>query len=906
MRGRPLILLAALAVAFLFALGTGSAAAAFGIVNFDGETTANAAGDPATQAGSHPFATTTEMQFTANEGTGLPEASFKDLVVELPPGLTGNPNAVPKCSLAEFAGGLGLGAAACSDSTAIGVSTLESPLFGVLSAPVYNLDPAPGEPARFGFKVLTAEIFLDASIRTGGDYGTTITISNSSQGLPVIGTSLTLWGVPADPSHDEERGSCLQLFGGPNGELCPSEAPVRPFLSMPTSCSGPLATTLHANAWGEPEFKTASFQSHDSADNPVGVDGCDRLSFTPFVTTDVGNAADSPTALGVDVHVPQSNEDPDGLVASHLKTSAVTLPVGMAINPAAAGGLVACSQAQFGLNDDSPVTCPDASKLGSAEIVSPLLATPLTGSIYFAEQRNNPFGSELAIYVVTVAEGVAIKLAGQVEPDPATGQLRTVFDDNPQLPFDDLKLNFFGGPQATFRTPSACGTYATAAAFTPWSGGAAVDSSDSFAIDRGPDGSPCPAGALGLGGFAAATTNPVAGDYSPFVVSVQRNDGSQPLTGIALTLPPGLLAKIAGIPYCPDAQIAAAAARAGEGQGATELAAPSCPSASLVGTVAVTVGSGPAPFRVGTGRVYLAGPYRGAPLSLAIVVPAVTGPLDLGNVVVRAAVDVNSETAQVHAVADPLPTILHGIPIDVRGVFLDLDRSRFTLNPTDCSPMSVTGVIGGAAGASVPVSDRFQVGSCGDLSFRPKLTLRLSGKTRRTGHPKLRAVLKMPAGGANIRRASVTLPPSEILDQGHIGTACTRVQFAARRCPANSVYGSATARTPLLDQPLRGPVFLRSSNHRLPDLVADLRGQIDITVVARIGSRHGGLRSVFEAVPDAPVSSFTLRMKGGRKGLLQNTTNICRGVHRARVKFTGHNGRVREIRPRLTNGRCKG
>jgi hypothetical protein len=904
-------LLGAIAIAALWALalGAGSAQAQFGIVNFDGETTANAAGDPATQAGSHPFATTTEMQFTVNEegSTPIPEGNFRTLKVELPAGLAGNPNAVPKCTLAELAGGLGLSSPQCPNSTAIGWTVLEAPLFGSegIKAPVYNLVPGPNEPAKFGFKVLTATVFLDASVRTGGDYGTTITIADSSQGLPVAGTALTLWGVPADPNHDEERGTCMG-FSGPTGETCPTEAPPRPFLSMPTACSGPLTTTLHANSWQEPEFRTASFLSHDSTDTPVGIEGCERLPFSPSITARLGTReADSPTSLAVDVHVPQNNEDPEGLVTSHLKTSVVTLPAGLSINPSVASGLGACSLAQFGQDNANPVTCPDSSKVGAAEIDSPLLATPLRGAIYLAQQGSNTFGSELAIYVVTSAEGVTIKLAGKVEPNPSTGQLTTTFDNNPQLPFSDFRLNFFGGPQAVLRTPSTCGTFTTTATITPWDGNPPTQASDTqMAIDRGPGGAACPGGALSVEQFSAGTTNPLAGKYSPFVMGVSRRDGSQLLTGLDLTLPKGLLGRIAGIPYCPEANIAAAAARSGEGQGALELASPSCPAASRVGSVAVTAGAGPHPFYLGTGTAYLAGPYRGAPISLVIDTPVLAGPIDLGVVVVRAALNIGLETAQLSAVTDPLPTILHGIPVDVRGLFLNLDRDRFTLNPTNCSAMSVTGSLSGPGGATAPLSQRFQVGGCGDLGFRPQLTTKLTGKANRGAHPKLKATVKVPKGNANIRRAVVTLPKSEILDQGHIGTSCTRVQFAAQSCPAASRYGFAKAKTPLLDKPLEGPVYLRASNHKLPDLVADLRGQIRIALDGKIESVKGALRTTFQAVPDAPVTSFVLNMQGGKKGLLQNTTNICHGVHRTQVKFSAQNGRQVTASPKLKSSSC--
>jgi hypothetical protein len=531
-----------------------------------------------------------------------------------------------------------------------------------------------------------------------------------------------------------------------------------------------------------------------------------------------------------------------------------------------------------------------------------VLDHPLPGSVYVATPHDNPFDSLLAIYIAVddPISGVIVKLAGHVEADPQTGRLTTTFDDNPQLPFEDFKLKFFDGATAPLRTPAVCGTYATTSSLTPWSApqsGPPDTPSDTYAIDQGPNGSGCATseGAQANSpAFDAGTVTPVAGAYSPFVVNLHRDDGSQQFSSVTLTPPPGLVGKLTGIPYCPDAALAVAATKAGK----AEQANPSCPAASQVGSVVAGAGAGPAPYHA-QGHAYLTGPYKGAPLSLAIVTPAVAGPFDLGTVVVRTALYVDPESAQITAKSDPIPRILQGIPLDVRSIQIKMDRPDFTLNPTNCDPMIVSGTALSVLGHPAALAERFQVGQCAGLEFRPRLSFRLRGKTRRGGHPALRAVLTMPPGGANITGTSVALPHSEFLEQSHIRTICTRVQFAANACPAGAIYGRARAITPLLDQPLEGPVYLRSSSNPLPDLVADLNGQIHVVLKGRIDSVHGGIRTTFGSVPDAPVTRFVLSMRGGKKGLLVNSRDICKRVNRATVKFDAQNGKIADFRPAL-------
>jgi hypothetical protein len=498
--------------------------------------------------------------------------------------------------------------------------------------------------------------------------------------------------------------------------------------------------------------------------------------------------------------------------------------------------------------------------------------------------------------------GLFIKLPGKIDPDPKTGQLTVSFPQNPQTPVEDLEMHFFGGTHAALKTPSTCGVHAVTSAMTPWTApeGETKTPSSSFTLTNGPDGGACPqagAAAPNQFSFTAGTTERTAKAFAPFNLKLSRADGTQQLKQIEATLPKGLLGKLAGIPYCSDAALASASSKSGH----SEQSSPSCPAASQVGSVDVGAGAGATPFYA-SGKVYLAGPYKGAPLSLAVVTPAVAGPFDLGSVVVRNALDVDPETAQVKAVSDPLPMILRGIPLNLRSVALKMDRPDFTLNPTNCDPMSIAGQATSVFERNVALSSPFQVDECARLGFKPKLSLNLKGGTKRGSHPALTAVLKARPGDANIGRTSVALPHSEFLAQNHIKTICTRVQFAASTCPAGSVYGKARAFSPLIDQPLEGPVYLRSSSHALPDLVVALKGQIDVDLVGRIDSIKGGIRTTFEQVPDAPVSKFVLRMQGGAKGLLENSRNLCKSTHKATVEMDAQNAKSYDTRPELGNG----
>ncbi len=544
--------------------------------------------------------------------------------------------------------------------------------------------------------------------------------------------------------------------------------------------------------------------------------------------------------------------------------------------------------------------CPDDSKLGTVRISSPaVIDHPLEGAIYLATPHENPFGTLLAMYI-TVDDprtGVVVKLPARIDADPQTGQLTTTVAETPQLPFEDLSLSFFKGAGAPLKTGLVCGNSSVQTDMVPWTApeGVTMHPGSSFTVSQACATSE--AAAPNTRTFEAGTQDPVAGAFSPFTLKLSRPDGSQQLSGLEATLPKGLLAKLAGTPYCSDAALAAAAAKAGK----AEQASPSCPAASRIGSVTVGAGAGPTPFYA-QGAAYLAGPYKGAPLSVAVVTPAVAGPFDLGTVVVRNALRVDPLSAQVRVVSDPFPTILQGIPLDLRSIVVNLEKSQFTKNPTSCAASSIDGAAISTTGQSSPLSQHFQVGDCGLLGFKPKLALSFKGQTKRTGNPAVNAVLTQPEGQSGIAGVTVLLPKTEFIDQAHVKNPCTRVQFNADECPANSVLGTATAWSPLLEAPLTGPVYFRSNGgeRKLPDIVADLNGQIHLTLVGFIdsvhvkGSESSRIRTRFLNVPDAPVSRFELALKGGKKGLIENSKDLCQTKPQANVLMDGQSGKSNE------------
>jgi hypothetical protein len=897
-------------------------------------------------AAGHPPKGFTQFIVKFEPGIGGPKApigELKTVRVDLPVGLTVNPQATPQCKQADFEK---VPAPLCPPGSEVGTSFITGSLDGLeapapISAPVYNIEPAVGEPARFGFDLGGNYVYLRAGVAWESDYHEFFTID-----------------VPEAPKLPPLiEGLILKNRLVFNGTSAPGN---ETFITTPTTCLGEATTSspfrsvystwLLASSIEEEKSPGYSFPA--SAQPPFesrippdrSPKDCDTIPFDPSIAVEPNTAAtDSPAGATTVVELPEI-KGALNQASSHVRSARVSLPAGMGLNPSAANGLEACTDAQFGKGTRNPVACPAASKVGTVEVDTPPLPDgSLTGSVYVGNQlSSDPASGDLYRIFVTAESArydISARLLGKVSADPQTGQLTTTFDDAPlgripipglpQVPFKSFRLKFNGGPKAPLTSPPTCGPNTTASQMTPWSSAGPVlpDPEESpstdppatltgdFTLTALPGGGDCPK-TLGERPFSPAfgtrTTPPRAGAFTTLAVEIARSDGQQELKGVDVTLPPGHTGKLAGLKYCPESAIAGAVGRTG----VAEAAAPSCPARSFIGTAAVKVGSGSEPLSM-TGKAFLSGPYKGAPLSLAVITPATAGPFDLGTVVVRVALFVHRETAQIRALSDSIPHVFGGALLDIRSVVVKTDRPRFSINPTNCSRLTTTGTLRGgganpldpAAFSAFPVSAPFQVNGCDKLGFKPKLFLRLFGATKRARNPKLRAVYVTRAGDANTRKAVVTLPRSLFLDQSSLSKVCTRVQYDANDCPKKSRYGFARAFTPLLDDPLEGPVFLRSSDNELPDLVASLRGQVDIDLVGRIDAVKGRIRNSFETVPDVPVSKFVLTMRGGKKGLLTNSRNLCgkkgAGKIRAVARITGQNGKKANQRPKLRRS-CKG
>jgi hypothetical protein len=857
-----------------------------------------------TQAGSHPYAYRVGFALNRNASGQSEGGEMRDVIGELPPGLFGNPQTVPQCSRQEFEGG----EPNCPPGTQVGQLKAILPSVGETTGPVYNLEPPPGVAALLGFKAAGLIVLQNATVEPSDGYSVRISAFN----LPAEATAVTetIWGVPKDDAHTPERGKG-------EGEGLISDAPLLPFLTLPTSCAAPTALSIMVDSKLNPGVFTGETAiSRDAGGNPLSLTGCDVVPFSPKVlSAPTTSSAGTASGLGFELQLPNQGllSPKDGAVTETepVKTE-VTLPQGITANPAAASGLGSCSEAQFAAATGAPGQgCPESSKLGTLIANTPLLKEPIEGSVYLATPHGNRFNSLVALYIVARApeRGILVKQGGEVRIDPSTGQLTTIFDELPPVPYSSFEVRLREGPRAPLITPQTCGSYTTAVTLTSYANPSSpVVRTAPFTISSGAGGGQCASSEAQLPNkptFEAGTTTPLGGSYSPFVLKVSRSDGEQRFSSVVTDLPQGLTGKLAGIPYCSEAQIAAAQGRTADGDGARELSSPSCPSASQVGVVNVAAGAGSQPYRV-QGKMYLAGPYKGAPISFVIITPAIAGPFDLGVVTVRAPAYVDEFNATVSVKSDPLPTILGGIPLDVRSVSVQLNRENFTLNPTSCERMAITGQMTSTTGSAAPLSVPFQVGGCKGLKFEPKVSLSLKGPTRRTGHPALKAEVTYPKGGAyaNIARAQVGLPASEFLDQGNLNKVCTRPQLSSRTCPKTSIYGHAKAWTPLLDKPVEGPVYLGVGfGYKLPALVVELNGQVRLLLKGKVDTtKQKGLRNTFEAVPDAPVSRFVLEMKGGKRyGLLENSENICRKKQQASAAFKAQNGETLHLQPTISN-----
>lgn len=859
-------------------------------------------GTPAMQAGAHPFAITTGFfVHTSLDESGkiMPTEEMKNIEVKLPVGFVGNPEAVPHCDshgvLAQCLGHL---------ESQIGVAGTVVRDLGDEPGPsaIFNLVPESKVPAEFGFSAFGVPIHLLASVRSDEDYGITVSAPDTVQELPVFGSIVTFWGKPNEAMHDEER--CTVFF--PEGSIgfgCgATKAPNTPFLTDPTDCLQQAgeqpSVVMEASFWQHTELFTPPLSW-----GIAPVYGCQRVPFQPSLRViPTQHTAASPTGLLTELHMPQVDSE-EGVAEADVKKAVVTLPEGMTISPAAAGGLSACSTSQIGLTSSSPLrfdksapSCPESSKLGTFTVDTPLLPNPLKGNIYLAEQDTNPFGTLLAMYLYAYdpVSGVEVKVAGHVDPDPVTGRITATFDDLPQLAFGDVKLSFKSGPRAPIETPTTCGTFTATSDLTPTSmagtgpngetipGGGDALSTDSVTIEGCKPAPYAPS-------FVAGGANNQAAAFTPFTMTLSRNSDEEAMPRtISLTMPQGLSGVLSNVPLCGEPQAS---------QG-------TCPSASQIGHVTVVFGDGPNPLTLpeagkGQDPVYLTGPYKGAPFGLAIVVPAEAGPFNLGNVVVRAKVNVDPQTAQITVVSDPMPVILRGIPTDLRTVNVVIDRERFTINPTSCEPMRVAGQIVSAHGESAAVSNRFQVANCQGLEFKPSFAVSTTAKTSRGNGASLDVKLGYPAGSlgkaTNIAKVKVELPrqlPSRLTT---LQKACPDFTFDVNpaQCPAGSRVGTGTATTPLIPVPLTGPAyFVSHGGKEFPELVIVLQGY-GVTVELNgetFISKAGITSSTFKTVPDVPVQSFELKLPQGPGSALAANGNLCNSKMAMPTTFTAQNG----------------
>jgi hypothetical protein len=889
------------------------------------------------QAGGHPYKGIVDFTLT-----GTTEDNVENLRVDIPAGLMPNPNQFAKCSEAALENGL------CPIDSQIGTEEITISLSGItanLLLPLYNIEPRPDDVARFGFSPADAAVVpgiggLAAALDVlhplhivGGvrdsaaeanppgsaphlfpaDHGLFFTISDVPATLAVIRSKLTFWGVPGDPVHDSQRRQvCLGapplvpiaictpgVPGGPD--------PALPFLTNPTFCGGEkltgrLIVNSHGGQTANRIDQTPTLPNNDG----VLVDGaqqCDLIPFAPDVGITPGaTAPDAPAGPAVSLLVPQGGLlDHEVLTTSHVRHVSVTLPPGMTLNPSVANGLQACSDAQLAADAGIPGgdACPEASDIGDTSVSSPLLPDELGGDAYVGQPLP---GDKYRLFVTLEGRGVSVRLKGSVKPNPSTGQLTATFAENPQLPFDELTVDFEDGPRAPLATPLDCGPKSGAARYTPWSGAPPVTPTSSpFTIA----GAGCPAGFAPT--FGASTATPLAGAFSAFTARIARPDRNRILSRVNVKTPPGLAGMISSVTQCPGAQAATGA----------------CPASSRIGTATTRAGAGSEPFRL-SGPVYLTEGYKGAPFGMVVVIRAIAGPFDLGTVVVRQSIFLDPNTAALTVASDPLPTILDGVPIRLRTVDVTLDRPGFAYNPTSCGAKQARGTLIPTQGTAVERTASFDVTGCATLPFTPKLSMRLTGprQTRFGKHPGLRAVVSQPGRKgssvqANIGKAVVKLPRSLALDPENARAICSHENGLAAKCQRAARIGTVRAVSPALNEPLRGPVYLvqgiridpETGNQirTLPSLLATLRGEVAINLRGTTAVVGRNLVSTFEAIPDAPVSRFEITLKGGKGGILTVSAQrgICKRRQLSRATFTGQNGKAATQRMRVARP-CKG
>ncbi len=818
-------------------------------------------------AGAHPWAFTTNIGFPlpiwkAGPRSFVPAEEVKDIVVDLPVGFVSDPLVTPqRCTQTELRESEGPyvnpseeAPIDCPPGSRVGTMVFSGGLNargipamsggGNLTG-VYNMVPEGGYPAELAFKADDAPIYLYASIvHTGSGYALRVTTPGVPEIARISFVSLSFFGAPG-------------VVYGQGSEAA--------FLANPVDCStGGLLSRVEAESYEDPNHPV----SREAVTYP-SLSGCGLLSFNPSLSfgPSVGEGgttqADEPSGYTTVVKIPQTSAFSE-LATPEVKNVSVTLPEGVALSPGAADGLQGCDEAQFALDSTSPGGCPLASQVGTVEAVSPAVSEPLQGRVYLASPKcggegqpactaaSASNGELFGLYVEVQGPGFTVKFPSVTSVDPATGRVTARFENLIQQPISEFKLHLKSGPRAPLANPQSCGAASTTSDLTPWSSPVTPDAivSSSFNVDWDGNGGACPASMPFSPGFSGGTVSPVGGAFSAFTLTFSRKDREQDLSGLSLTMPPGLLGRLTGIPLCGEPQAA---------QGA-------CSSASQIGTTTVAAGSGPHPFWT-QGRVYLTGPYKGGPFGLSIVVPAQAGPFNLGNVVVRAAIHVDPNTAQITVTSDPLPQLVDGVALRIQTVNVNINREGFIFNPTNCSQLQLTGTITAAQGASASVSSPFAATGCSALPFHPVFSVSTQASTSKKSGASLTVKGVFPAGNANVHSVAVTLPKQLPARLTTIQQACPEATFNANpaSCPAGSDIGTATASTPILANPVMGPAYLVShGGAAFPNVVAILQGEgVTVDLTGSIDIKHGVTSSTFASVPDAPISAFTLTLPEG-------------------------------------------
>ncbi len=897
----------------------------FGLSFFDLDTVGEG-GEAATQAGSHPFELTASLAFdvsaretpsAGNAGAESPlaNAAPKDVEVALPPGLVGDPNAVPKCSQRAF---LEREELDCPLDTQVG--TVKPFFYGTFPSavfPVFDIIPPPGQPAELGFSVAgIGHVPLFFHVRSDSDYGLTAQLNDIPETGPLQGAILTLWGVPADASHDLEREGTLGEGGQQSGEFCkpevqvkggveqqtrcPSDAPATPFLTLPSLCqASELSAGVLSDSWQAPGPPLQPLLPEPIA--AEAITGCEKLSFAPSLTlAPETTQARAPSGYTVAVHVPQ-NETPTALATPDLRSATVSLPAGVVLSPSVANGLRACTPAQFALRSLAAATCPPQAQIGTVRIATPLLSSPLEGAVFVGQPECAPctpsdaqHGRLLRLLVQAQGSGVTVKLEGATTIDQRTGQLTARFKELPQLPWEQIQLSLNGGPRAPLANGADCAAPLAASSWlTPYSGESpARPTSEAFELSgcSSPQFHPS---------FIAGTTDNEAGVSSTLTVTLSRSDRDEDLEGVSVRLAPGLLAMLSKVQLCPEAQARAVA----------------CGSQSEIGSATIGAGPGADPLFMTAGHVYVTGPYEGAPFGLSIVVPAVAGPFNLGTIVVGARIEVNPTTAALTIVSDRLPQNVDGIPLQLKTVNLNIDRPGFVFNPTSCAPLAIEGTLTSTGGATARVSSRFQAADCARLAFKPKLTALTHARTSKANGAYLHVRLLAQPREANIAKVKVDLPRQLPSRLSTLQRACLAAVLEANpaACPAASMVGTATIISPLLHRPLAGPAYLVShGGSASPDLELVLQGEgVTIDVVGHTTIRRGVIAAAFETLPDVPISSFDLVLDEGPHSLLaadlpaRARRSMCRQRLAMPVTITAQDGAVIKRTPTIAVWRCK-